>query len=79
MPKTELDGLPVIDAEKKPEGWVTGDEPMTDAQASYLQTLSEQADQPYLYDESLTKAEASERIDELKVFLSAAEGVRLAH
>ena len=29
--------------EKEPDDWVTGDEPMTGAQASYLQTLSRQA------------------------------------
>jgi hypothetical protein len=31
--------------QKDPDDWVSGDEPMTDAQASYLQTLSEQAKQ----------------------------------
>jgi hypothetical protein len=40
-----------------------GDEPMTGAQRSYLQTLCEQAQQPF--DENLTKAQASKRIDEL--------------
>jgi Protein of unknown function (DUF3072) len=51
--------------EKDPEDWVTGDEPMTGAQASYLGTLARQAgeDPP---DASLTKAQASERIDELR-------------
>ena len=34
---------PTGNAEKDPDGWVTGDEPMTGAQASYLQTLSEEA------------------------------------
>lgn len=49
---------------KDPADWVTGDEPMTGAQASYLETLSREAG-----DEApgqLTKAEASERIDELQ-------------
>ncbi len=50
--------------EKDPEEWVTGDEPMTGAQASYLQTLSQEANEPF--DENLTKAEASKRIDELQ-------------
>lgn len=50
--------------EKDPEDWVTGDEPMTGAQRSYLKTLSEEARQPF--DERLTKAQASERIDELQ-------------
>jgi hypothetical protein len=49
---------------KDPEEWTTGDEPMTGAQQSYLKTLSEEADEPF--DESLTKAEASKRIDELQ-------------
>jgi uncharacterized damage-inducible protein DinB len=50
--------------EKDPDEWVTQDEPMTGAQASYLQTLSQEANEPF--DESLTKAEASKRIDELQ-------------
>jgi hypothetical protein len=51
---------------KDPDDWVSGDEPMTGAQRSYLKTLSEQAHQPDAYAEDLTKAEASRRIDELK-------------
>ena len=50
--------------EKDPADWVTGDEPMTGAQRSYLKTLSEEAHEPF--DENLTKAEASRRIDELQ-------------
>lgn len=50
--------------EKDPSEWVTGDEPMTGAQRSYLKTLSEEAKQPF--DENLTKADASRRIDELQ-------------
>ena len=50
--------------EKDPADWVTGDEPMTGAQRSYLKTLSEEAKQPF--DETLTKAQASRRIDELQ-------------
>ena len=50
--------------EKDPEDWVTGDEPMTGAQASYLKTLSEEAGEEF--DDKLTKAEASKRIDALK-------------
>ena len=61
-PKSE----PVSNAEKPPEDWTTGDEAMTGAQASYLKTLSEEAGQPEAYDEGLTKAEASERIDALQ-------------
>lgn len=55
---------PTGNAEKDPEDWVTGDEPMTGAQASYLKTLSEEAHEEF--DPSLTKAEASERIDTLQ-------------
>ena len=51
---------------KDPEDWVTGNEPMTGAQASYLKTLSEQAHEPEAYDPKLDKAEASKRIDQLK-------------
>jgi hypothetical protein len=50
--------------EKDPDEWVTGDEPMTGAQASYLRTLSREAGEEF--DEQLTKAEASKRIDELQ-------------
>ena len=50
--------------EKDPDEWVTGDEPMTGAQKSYLKTLSEEAHVDF--DENLTKAEASRRIDELQ-------------
>ena len=57
---------PVSNAEKAPEDWTTGGEPMTGAQASYLKTLSEEAHDPDAYDNELTKAEASERIDELQ-------------
>ena len=51
---------------KDPDDWVTGHEPMTGAQASYLKTLSEQAHDPEAYDPELDKAEASKRIDQLK-------------
>jgi hypothetical protein len=49
---------------KDPEEWATGDEPMTGAQRSYLQTLAREAgdDAP----DDLTKADASKRIDELQ-------------
>ena len=49
---------------KNPEDWTTGDEPMTGAQRSYLKTLSEEA--KVEFDENLTKADASKRIDELQ-------------
>ncbi len=59
-PKSE----PFSNAEKDPDDWTTGDEAMTGAQASYLKTLSEEAGEPF--DESLTKGDASKRIDALK-------------
>lgn len=49
---------------KDPDDWKTGDEPMTGAQQSYLQTLSDEAGEPF--NENLTKAEASKRIEELQ-------------
>jgi hypothetical protein len=55
---------PTSNAVKDPEDWVTGDEKMTGAQASYLQTLSEEAGEEF--DPSLTKAEASKKIDALQ-------------
>ena len=51
-------------AQKAPEDWVTGDEPMTGPQASYLQTLAQEAGEEVADD--LTKAQASERIEELQ-------------
>ena len=49
---------------KDPEDWVTGDEPMTGAQRSYLDTLAREAGEELPAD--LTKAEASEHIDRLQ-------------
>jgi hypothetical protein len=49
---------------KDPDEWTTGDEPMTGAQHSYLKTLSDEAGETF--DESLSKADASKRIDELQ-------------
>jgi hypothetical protein len=50
--------------QKNPDEWKTGDEPMTAAQRSYLETLANDTGQEV--DEALTKAEASKRIDELR-------------
>jgi hypothetical protein len=49
---------------RDPEEWKTGDEPMTDAQRSYLETLCRETGEEF--DDALTKAEASKRIDELR-------------
>ena len=57
-------GGPGSNPEKDPADWVTGDEPMTGPQRSYLETLSREAGVPF--DENVTKAEASRRIDELQ-------------
>ena len=51
--------------EKDPSDWVTGDEPVTGPQQSYLTTLAQQAGEQVEV-EDLTKAEASEKIEELK-------------
>ena len=52
-------------AEKDPHDWVTGDEPATGPQESYLSTLAQQAG-TQVDVEGLSKAEASMKIDELK-------------
>ena len=49
---------------KDPDEWITGDEEMTGAQRSYLQTLADEAGEEV--DLDLTKAEASKRIEELQ-------------
>ena len=61
-PKTDPD--PGSNTIKDPDNWTTGEEPMTGAQASYLKTLSEQTKTEF--DDTLTKAEASKRIDALR-------------
>jgi hypothetical protein len=55
---------PTGNAVKDPDNWVTGDQPMTGAQASYLQTLSEEAGENF--EPELSKADASKKIDELQ-------------
>lgn len=51
-------------AEKDPATWVTGDEPMTGPQRSYLHTLGQEAGREI--PDNLTKAEASNLIEELQ-------------
>lgn len=51
-------------AVKDPHQWATGEESMTGAQKSYLKTLSDQAGEEF--DDQLTKAAASMKIDELQ-------------
>lgn len=55
---------PTSNAVKDPDDWTTGGEAMTGAQASYLKTLSEEAHEEF--DDSLTKGDASKKIDELQ-------------
>jgi hypothetical protein len=50
--------------EKDPDDWVTGDEPMTGPQRSYLQTLGQEAGREI--PDQLNKAEASNLIEELQ-------------
>ena len=50
---------------KDPDQWVTGNEPMTRAQASYLKLLCEKAGEAFTA--RLTKAQASKRIDSLRI------------
>ena len=51
-------------AEKPTDQWVTGEEPMTGPQQSYLNTLAQEAgEEPK---DGLTKAQASEEIDRLQ-------------
>jgi Protein of unknown function (DUF3072) len=61
---TDREQLRGSNLEKDPGEWKTGDEPMTAAQASYLRTLSDQAGEQF--EEDLSKAEASRRIDRLQ-------------
>jgi Protein of unknown function (DUF3072) len=60
----EPQAAPNETAEKDPSDWVTGDEPMTGPQRSYLSTLAQEAKREVPDD--LTKAQASEMIDELQ-------------
>ncbi|MHA7649547.1 DUF3072 domain-containing protein [Mycobacterium sp. ML4] len=64
MSNNEAPQAPQENPEKDPADWVTGDEPMTGPQRSYLQTLAQEvgADVP----DDLTKAQASQVIEELQ-------------
>ncbi|BBX04603.1 DUF3072 domain-containing protein [Mycobacterium barrassiae] len=59
-----MSNAPAENAEKDRDDWVTGDEPMTGPQRSYLNTLAQEAGREVPDD--LTKAQASEIIDELQ-------------
>jgi hypothetical protein len=58
--------------EKDPEDWVSGDDPMTASQRSYLDTLARQAGEELPAD--LTKAEASQHIDRLREVTGTSTG-----
>jgi len=64
--KNQDDNQPITGSNtvKDPDEWTTGDEPMTGAQKSYLKTLSDEAGVEF--DDTLSKANASKRIDELQ-------------
>lgn len=64
QPQENPKNHPTGNAAKDPDDWVTGDQQMTGAQASYLKTLSEEAGEAF--DPNLSKADASRRIDELQ-------------
>jgi hypothetical protein len=64
-PKSPNPPAAASNTQKDPDDWTTGEESMTGAQASYLKTLSDEAGEPF--DPTLTKAEASKRIDALQV------------
>lgn len=62
---TDQNNQPALpNPEKDPEEWTTGNEPMTGPQRSYLQTLCREAKEDF--DATLTKAEASKKIEELQ-------------
>jgi uncharacterized damage-inducible protein DinB len=71
-PPTPSAPAPGANPEKDPSEWVTGDEPMTGPQASYLKTLAQEAGEDF--DAGLTKAQASERIDALQAKTGRGQG-----
>jgi hypothetical protein len=64
----KLDADPGSNTQKDPDQWVSGHDPMTGAQASYLTTLCEEAGTPPP-PADLDKAGASKMIDELRAKL----------
>ncbi|RBY91519.1 DUF3072 domain-containing protein [Blastococcus sp. TBT05-19] len=65
MSESNGNTAPAASPEKDPADWVTGEEPATGPQKSYLETLARQSDEDVDPDQ-LTKAEASQKIDDLK-------------
>jgi Protein of unknown function (DUF3072) len=71
----EIKGMskdPNPNPEKPTDQWVTGQEPMTGPQISYLQTLCREAGEEF--DGSMTKAEASKKIEELQAKTGRGKG-----
>ena len=66
MPAKKKSAAADPSAVKDPSAWTTGGEPMTGAQESDVHTLARQAGEEERLPEEMTKAEASERIDELQ-------------
>lgn len=64
MKKQSTDGTAQPALQRDPDEWKTGDEPMTDAQRSYLETLCRETGEDF--DDTLSKAEASKRIEKLR-------------
>jgi hypothetical protein len=64
MKNQQYDDTAQSGLQRDPDEWKTGDEPMTAAQRSYLETLCRDTGEDF--DDTLTKAEASKRIDELR-------------
>jgi len=64
MRNSDTDDTDQAGLQRNPDQWKTGDEPMTAAQRSYLETLCRETGEEF--DETLSKADASKRIDELR-------------
>ncbi|HEK20644.1 MULTISPECIES: DUF3072 domain-containing protein [unclassified Mucilaginibacter] len=64
MDQENNNGIKGSNTVKDPDEWTTGNEPMTGAQHSYLKTLSDEAGEDF--DETLSKADASKKIEELQ-------------
>ena len=60
----KLNDNPGSNTKKDPDQWISGDEPMTGPQRSYLNTLAREAGEDV--PDGLTKAQASELIDKLQ-------------
>lgn len=70
--------IPDIDPDriKDPSDWTTGDEPMTGAQEPYLKTLARRVGKTGEKAMTRTKAEASEKIDELREMTGLADDAK---